>query len=135
MQKLALVVIGLSLVIWGVPLLVTPQWLFGAIGGVAQADLAHTLYSRYSGAWFLGVGIIALIAIGRPAGARAVLEVSLIGAGLSAIAIFVDWVSGPTPAADWFVWAAIIDAVVVAVLCVAALMSKAEVTSTTAAAT
>ena len=114
LQKITLIVIVVSLLGWGIPLLLFPQFLWVTIGGAVEP--AATFYSRYSGAWFIGVSIAAIIAARYPARLGAIFDICAIGAVLSFLALIVDYFAGTVPIADWLLWAAIIDTVALTVL-------------------
>ncbi len=116
LQKATLIITAVSLVGWGVPLLLVPQFLFVDIGGAAEAVPA--VYSRYSGAWFLGAALAAIIALRTPARTGAIFELLAVAAGLSAIALAGDYFAGNSPLADWFIWLGIVDGLVICVLSV-----------------
>ena len=117
LQKTALIISAISLVGWGIPLLLFPEFLWTVIGGAAEA--VSPVYSRFSGAWFLGPAFAAIMALRNPALIGTLFDLLAIAAGLSFIALAGDFFAGNSPTADWFIWAAIIDALVICALCYA----------------
>jgi hypothetical protein len=118
LQKWTLIFIIVSLVGWGIPLLLVPKFLFMDIGGAT--DAVAPFYSRYGGAWFIGIGVAAIIALMNASRVRAIFELCAVAGGLSFLALIIDYFAGTVPIADWLIWAAIIDALVICVLSVAA---------------
>lgn len=113
-QKTALIVSAISLLVWGIPFIFFPQFLWTEIGGVPEA--VSPIYTRYSGAWFLGSAFAAIVALRNPALIGALFDLLAIAAGLTFLVLLWDYFAGNSPAADWFIWVAIIDALVICVL-------------------
>ncbi len=114
MQKIALWVVVLTISVWGVLLYLVPAFVWETLGG---ADPVAGGYSRYSGAWFIGVAVAAWLAIRRGTGATPVLVVSTVGAALSFVTLLIDVLNDTVPTPNtWIVWLAILDAAAIAVL-------------------
>jgi len=57
---------------WGIGLLLAPEWVFGVIGEAKHG--APAVYSRYGGAWFLGVAIAGFLTLRDVKGRSLVAE-------------------------------------------------------------
>ena len=110
-QKTALIVSLISLVVWGIPMLLFPGFLWTVIGGAT--DAVSPVYSRYGGAFFLGIAFSTYMALRKSALIGTLFDLLVIGAGLTFIALAADFFAGNSPFAVWFIWAAIIDGVAV----------------------
>jgi hypothetical protein len=112
----------LTLAAWGVVLLIYPQFVWETLQG---ADPVSGAYSRYSGAWFLGVAVAAGIALTGRISDRPVYVVALVGGALSFIVLLVDALTDNLPGSNyWIVWVATVDAGLTALLCALALNSR-----------
>ncbi len=120
-RKLALIVIAVSGIGWGIPLLLFPGVLFDDIAGAEYTRAAF--YSRYSGAWLLAPGCAAVQVLRSKFNGDALLFAVAISAGLSAVALAADFFLDETPVAAWFVWLAIVDAAAMSLLSARALRS------------
>lgn len=123
-QRLALWVVVVSLVLWGVGLLVVPGFIWETLGG---ADPVSPMYSRYGGAWFVAVAVAAWTALRGASSSRPILLITFIGGALTAVVLLVDQLAGDNPGTnDWVTWLAIADGAVVAVLSWIALRPERE---------
>ncbi len=123
MRKTALWVILVTIGLWGIALFLAPAFIWETLGG---ADAVAGTYSRYSGAWFLGVALAAWMALQDATGERSVLTLSVVGAGLSFIALLIDVLNDTSPVENvWILWLAILDAAAIAVLGALALREQA----------
>lgn len=118
MVRAALWVIGITLAAWGVGLLLFPEWVLVAVGGAKQS--IPSAYSRYSGAWLLGVAAAAFASLGDSSKKGFLFELCAIGGGLSAVAQIFDYVRQPDLFATWFAWAVIANSVLICALSLAA---------------
>ena len=106
---------------WGLVLLIYPQFVWETLHG---ADAVSSAYSRYGGAWFVGVAVAAGVALTGRISDRPVFVVSLVGGALSFIVLLADTLTDNLPGdTEWIVWVAIIDAGLTALLCAIALNS------------
>ena len=114
MRKIALWVIFVTIGLWGIALYLAPGFIWETLGG---AESVADGYSRYSGAWFIGVAAAAWMALRDGTGEKPVLIVSTVGAGLSFLTLLLDTLNDtlPTPNA-WVVWLAILDAAAIVAL-------------------
>lgn len=113
-RRLALWVILVSIGLWGVALFLVPAFVWETLGG--SEPVAGT-YSRYSGAWFIGVAVAAWFALKDRTGEEPVLVVATIGGGLSFVVLLIDVLNDTSPVVNaWIIWLAIIDAAAIAVL-------------------
>ena len=123
MRKIALWVILVTIGLWGVALFLAPAFMWETLGG---ADAVAGTYSRYSGAWFIGVAVAAWMALQDTTGERSVLTLSVVGASLSFVTLLIDVLNDTSPAENaWIIWLAILDAAAIAVLGALALREKA----------
>lgn len=114
MRKIALWVIFVTIGLWGVSLYLAPGFVWETLGG---ADPVADGYSRYSGAWFIGVSIAAWMALRDGTGEKPVLVVATVGAGLSFITILLDIITDTLPTPNtWIIWLALLDAGAIAAL-------------------
>lgn len=131
MRKIALWVLFVTIGLWGIGLYLFPAFLWETLGG---ADPVAGTYSRYSGAWFLGVTFVAWLALRDGTGARPVLTLSVIGGALSFVTLLIDVLNETNPAPNtWLLWLAIIDAAAIAVLGAMALREDLAAPSSAAA--
>lgn len=120
-RRITLWFLLLTLAAWGLVLLVYPQFVWETLHG---ADAVSSAYSRYGGAWFVGVAVAAGVALTGRISDRPVYVVALVGGTLSFIVLLADTLTDNLPGdTAWIVWAAIIDAGLTALLCAAALNS------------
>ena len=113
-ERVSLWIILLSLAAWGVVLLIYPDFVFVTLHG---ADSVSPAYSRYSGAWFIGVAAAAGAALGARMSGKPVFLVSLVGATLSFVVLLIDLLGNNLPGTnDWIFWVAIANAALLAVL-------------------
>lgn len=123
MRKIALWVIFVTIGLWGVALYLAPGFIFETLGG---ADSVADGYSRYSGAWFVGVAAAAWLAIKDGTGEKPVLILSTVGAFLSFVTLLIDLLNDTVPTPNtWVIWLAVLDAAAIAVLGVLALREQA----------
>ncbi len=114
MRKIALWAIFVTIGLWGVVLYLAPGFIFETLGG---ADPVADGYSRYSGAWFVGVAVASWLAIREGTGEKAVLIVSTVGASLTFITLLIDLLNDTAPTPNtWIHWLAVLDAAAIAVL-------------------
>lgn len=114
MRRIALWVVLVTIGLWGVALYLAPGFIFETLGG---ADSVADGYSRYSGAWFLGVAVAAWLALQDGTGARPVLVISTIGASLAFITLLIDLLNDTVPTPNtWVIWLAVLDAAAIAIL-------------------
>lgn len=115
MRRIALWVILVTIGLWGVALFLVPSFIWETLGG---ADAVAGTYSRYSGAWFIGVAVVAWMALQTGLGTREVLTLSIVGGSLSFLALLIDVLNETSPVENvWIIWLAILDALAIAVLC------------------
>jgi hypothetical protein len=118
-RRITLWFLLLTLAAWGLVLLIYPQFVWETLHG---ADTVSGAYSRYGGAWFLGVAVAAAVALTGRMSDRPVFVVSLVGGALSFIVLLADTLTDNLPGdTDWIVWVAIVDAGLTALLCALAL--------------
>ena len=123
MRKIALWVIFVTIGLWGVALYIAPGFIFETLGG---ADSVADGYSRYSGAWFIGVAVAAWLAIKDGTGEKPVLILATIGAALSFATLLIDLLNDTAPTPNtWVIWLAVLDAAAIAVLGGMALRERA----------
>jgi hypothetical protein len=121
-RRITLWFLLLTLAAWGLVLLIYPQFVWETLHG---ADAVSSVYSRYAGAWFLGIAVAAGVALTGSISDRPVYVVALVGGALSFIVLLVDTMGDNLPGdTDWIVWAAIIDAGLTGLLCAMALNSR-----------
>jgi len=114
MRKIALWVIFVTIGLWGVALYLAPSFVFETLGG---ADSVADGYSRYGGAWFIGVAVAAWLALRDGTGEKPVLIVSTVGASLSFATLLIDLLNDTVATANtWVTWLAVLDAAAIAVL-------------------
>lgn len=112
----------LTLAAWGLVLLIYPQFVWETLHG---ADAVSSAYSRYGGAWFLGVAVAAAFALSGTVSDRPIYVVALVGGALSFIVLLADLLANNAPGDnDWIVWAAIADGGLTAILCGMALAAS-----------
>jgi hypothetical protein len=122
LRRITLWFLLLTLAAWGLVLLIYPQFVWETLHG---ADAVSSAYSRYGGAWFLGVAVAAGVALTERMSDRPVYVVALVGGALSFIVLLADTLTDNLPGSnDWIVWAAIVDAGLTALLCALALNSR-----------
>ena len=121
-RRITLWFLLLTLAAWGLVLLVYPQLVWETLHG---AEAVSSAYSRYGGAWFLGVAVAAGVALTGRISDRPVYVVALVGGALSFIVLLADTLTDNLPGdMAWIVWVAIIDAGLTALLCAVALNSR-----------
>lgn len=118
MVRAALLVIGITLAVWGTGLLLFPERLLVEIGGAKQS--IPSAYSRYSGAWLLGVAAAAFATLADTGKRGFLFELCAIGGGLSAVAQIFDYVRTPDLFATWFSWVVIANSALICGLSLAA---------------
>jgi len=123
MRRIALWVVLVTIGLWGVALFFAPSFIWETLGG---ADAVAGTYSRYSGAWFIGVAVAAWLALQNGAAESSVLTLSVVGGSLSFLTLLIDALNDTSPAVnDWVIWVAILDAAAIAVLGILALREEA----------
>ena len=130
MRKIALWVIFVTIGLWGVALYLAPGFIFETLGG---ADPVADGYSRYGGAWFIGVAVAAWMALRDGTGERPVLIVATVGASLSFATLLIDLLNDTVATPNtWITWLAVLDAAAIAVLGGLALREQAATSGATA---
>ncbi len=112
MRPVALIFIAVTLLIWGVSMLLFPQWVFHNIGGVMITVSPE--YSRYSGAWFIGIAVAAFMILQNRHAPGPFFDMCIIGGGLAMLALLADLFGGNAVGDAWFTWAAIVNAALIA---------------------